>query len=70
MAPYDTYDRFPYNYDIFYDIYDMEELKIDQIGSMRCLWGLRKLHERFQVKFHEGIASKVKTSVTWVNVMT
>ena len=23
MTPYDTYDRFPYNYDIFYDIYDM-----------------------------------------------
>ena len=23
MTPYDTYDRFSYNYDIFYDIYDM-----------------------------------------------
>ena len=23
MTPYDTYDIFSYNYDIFYDIYDM-----------------------------------------------
>ena len=23
MTLYDTYDRFSYNYDIFYDIYDM-----------------------------------------------